>query len=555
MPRKATTKRSKSAGRYPRKKITKTAASTRLKAPRKYGVLAPRSGYQQPVTRYTTANNKQDNKYYQNEFDSMEDCSKDLILSILDPEMSLNPQRWPNTYGVSALFKTKDVLDAHFTANKTENAGQAGEQWSIDNTHRSLVVVYPQMSQAIYTTQSSKKPVDITLDPLTHVGASDNNFNSRQTFSMGIDEVQEWTQPFYMPGKRALFPFPNSTTGKMLYSAGYTTVATTLDNLQLSWVSGAFRGIALIRMVFYDINFAAIGTREFFSGNGGNTTLFQTAAFNPSDNAVIGFYYFSIRVETQGSAGIDGEMRLMISGSNTANVGIKTLRVYPTAEFCDYKDINSALAVSNSSDESFVVAQSLLCTFEGSSLTNAGQLAIARIPPRSELGSNNSIDSKPWDNLYSYLASLPVHNYNGPVKNGGYAWYLSTDEQGYFYQRANKHNNTKDSYLVAEFTTNDSSNTAIRVMVNTIVQFCTISNAFQQQPSDYIGSDIERIRHLLSNIPAAYENFSHRDQLTRKLSSLGQKVWSLAKNPNTYKAIGEGIKAAQMAGEMIAAMV
>jgi len=187
-----------------------------------------------------------------------------------------------------------------------------------------------------------------------------------------------------------------------------------------------------------------------------------------------------------------------------------------------------------------VIAQSVLCTFEGSSLNNAGQMAIARLPPRSALGASQG-GLTPWNNLYQYLSDLPVHNYNGPTKKGSYSWYLSTDEQGYFYGRSSRNTNVSDSYICMECTTSDVTNTALRLMVNTVVQFCTTSNAFAQCPSDFIGNDIEKIRHMLSNIPASYENPTHRQQLTNFLKGTADKVYGAIKNPAFYKGILDNI--------------
>lgn len=237
----------------------------------------------------------------------------------------------------------------------------------------------------------------------------------------------------------------------------------------------------------------------------------------------------------------------------TAAAAPTSIDVFPVAQFCDVFSVSNAATIAGASDEAFVVSQSLLATFEGSSLNNAGQLAIARVPPRTRMGIvGDGVASV--DNWYQYISDLPLNNYNGPTKKGGYSWYLSTDEEGYFYHEANKNINISDSYIVLEATTSDLTNTALRYMVNTIVQFCTNSTAFNQAPSEFIGQDIEHIRHMLSNIPASYENPTHRDQLTRMLRNVGQKVWTLAKNPDTYRKIGDAVKAAKAVGEVIASI-
>lgn len=190
----------------PRRSLTTYAAGMRKGAK-----------FSQPASRFTTANADGEAvaSALRGEYSGLSEYSQDLILSILDPEMCMNPQRWPNTYGTSALFKTKNVMEANFTA-----AADAGDNLSLDNTARSLIVVYPQMKSCIFTTQASQKLTNFALNRVDlHSGDADNKTPMIETtVSLGAAEQISISQPMMFPGGKALFPFPNKSTQKLLYA-------------------------------------------------------------------------------------------------------------------------------------------------------------------------------------------------------------------------------------------------------------------------------------------------------------------------------------------------
>lgn len=562
-------KRSYSTGRlYPKKKISfkKTRASSSWrKAPRytaSYGVAQGGTGFAPPVRMFTTGGQKKASlaEALKGEYAGMSDPSQDLILSILDPEMCMNPQRWPNTYGTSALFKSKNVIEANFTA-----AADAGDELSLDNTARSTIIVYPQMKNAIFTTQASKQFTNFVLTKSATTSGTPDNLTPFLETSVSLSQGQRISvaQPFIFPGNKALFPFPNKTTRKLLYAINTTSGAGGADTGKvLIMQTNAAPGTLGITATVYTRDFVQVATfgptynRGSIRDGAGDVGI---NVWNPSTllnldvvGADVTYYWIAIELVSRTATTVSADVRIGIY-YGLANQANTSINVFPVAQFCDAYSIANAETVEGASDEAFVIAQSLLATFEGSSLNNAGQLAIARVPPRTKMGIVGNVVVN-VDNWYQYIADLPLNNYNGPTKKGGYAWYLSTDEEGYFYSEANRNINIKDSYIVLECTTSDTTNTAIRYMVNSIVQFCTNSTAFNQAPSEFIGDDIEKIRHLLSNIPAAYENPTHRQQLTNMLKNIGSQVWKIAKNPETYRQIGEAIKAARAAAEVVSSL-
>ena len=558
-------KRASSAGRY--KKPTKTySRTTYVKkkpayAPRRSGPFISGGRPSQGVLRYTTAtaDSGRTASSLQGEYAGMSDTSKSLILSILDPEMCMCPQRWPNTYGVSSLFKTKNVIDAAFTA-KNNNEGN----WSYDDTARTAVIVYPQLRNAIFTTNGAKAIQTRALPSINSANialTSDNSNIITQTFSLSAS-AKEFSAPLMFGRQQAIFP--SIVEEDLLYPIGFVQPDAEGKYPYLIWETTGISepGQLSLTVGFYTNKKELIGNALLIQNCQAYTAVDSATnavvnisnalkqsvqlRLQPSAAGEVAFMSFAIRSNGSGWTG-----QTTISFWKTGAVGnIDALRVRPTAYFMDVTEINNANTIAGVSDEAFVIAQSVLATFEGSSLNNAGQCAMARVPPRTEMGKiGNSVANA--ENWYEFISSLPINNYNGPTKKGAYAWYLSTDEQGYFYSNANRLVNTNDSYIAFEATASDESQTSLRIMVNTIVQFCTNSTAFEQAPSEFIGQDIEHIRHMLSNIPACYENPTHREQLSRMLKQVGTKAWTLMKNPDTYKKIGDAVKMARAMGEVI----
>jgi len=74
----------------------------------------------------------------------------------------------------------------------------------------------------------------------------------------------------------------------------------------------------------------------------------------------------------------------------------------------------------------------------------------------------------------------------------------------------------------------------VRYKVVSIVQFTTNSSVYESAPSEFIGEDEARIRHIVSMINAGYDNGSHTEKLKQALSAAGKAVLSVLRNPKTY---------------------
>lgn len=204
-------------------------------------------------------------------------------------------------------------------------------------------------------------------------------------------------------------------------------------------------------------------------------------------------------------------------------------------------DNNGAETIQKSAEGYFVSAQSLLVTYNGSSLSNAGRISGAKLPSFCTLGSIGGSSVPISDSAYQFLASLSKNNMSGPSKKGFYGFNLMQDIWRDYAFRPVELNSTYNDkpYLACSFSTDPTTPQPFRVQVSTVIQFTSNSNIFRYQPSPYLGDDYYKLLHLLSIINACYENDSHREKLTEALKKVGGKIWTVMKNPQTYQTIAK----------------
>lgn len=435
---------------------------------------------------------------------------------ILNPEGCDSEHRWPNTLGKSSVYKTKNVINAAFDANG-----------------RSMVAVYPRLNNAVFTTAGRSY-----TEALGPQNTSTYNPYSQDQIDLPVAIQQiAWTAPFYFAGGYALFPRPSTTITTFPYAPLYPfTVSATGGTPNLAiWLSNASAQNILVTVTTYNSSGIVIGSESALNINTFNTDLVLTPIFTTA------VAYFSIII-TLGQLGIPYQGSVVLSLYDS---GTGTGYVIPNvSQFCNATDLKDSATIGKSATMAFVEAQSLLITFEGSTLNNGGQLAIARIPGDSSVGIGTGQQFNDW---YSWIASLSDNNHDGPIKMGGYCWYLSQDERGYFYRNIGDLAQAELPYMVAEFTTDDNSETnsipVARVKVVSVIQFVTNSSVYSKAPAPYIGDDERKIRWILSNTPAAFENGSHISQLKGLLGALGNRAMSVISNPRTYKALAGAAKA------------
>ena len=490
-----------------------TPVTTKKYGYRKYSKQAVKTNPQQ-VASYTAK------KQYKSYFKEISPDADLLVDQLLNPEDSMEITRWPNTYGLSSVYKCKTVFNAKF-----------------DGTGRSCVAVAPTINSSIFATWGATTNSDLSV--AGSAGAA-NPYSFQQVVLDEQGEQVSWNAPIIFNNGQALIPFPNASQKKLMYPISFTSLNVTPPNLLDYFMRfrfpNAIASQAQVKVSLYGNTFGLI--TSFQQG-----VIHQTSVpegygcdFTIGDNvSLVGVSYMSI--ELIGTAlPYRGPVYTFMSKSSLTGATARV--ILPNhAQHVGVYDIKDASTIAESASQAFVLAQSLLLTAEMSDINNGGMLAIARVPAGSPIGmdSTQNLGSINTNNWYEWLASLANNNYDGPVKEGGYSWYLGEDETAYFYRPIDNYFSKELPYLAAEFTVIPSLADAatVRIKISTIVQFTTTASIYDHRPSCYI-QDRDFIHHVLSLINASYSNDGHKEGLKRALKTIGVKAKALLKNPKTY---------------------
>lgn len=486
---------------------------------KKYSRKALKAAPQQ-VASYSTR------KKYAGVMESFSPETDALVDQMLNPEDCNNITRWPCTYGLSSVYKCKTVLNAKF-----------------DSEGRSAVAATPNIKDCLFATWGAESSVPV----LAYAGVTNVNTNPYSFQSVTLDslgEIVAWSAPIISSNGQCLTPFPSATNNALLYPIGFAAAGGGNGNIVLSLrFAGALTNQARVSLLTYDAN------KVFTGVVSSNLTYFNFDGSSPDpdipgigvdlifgDNvSAPNVKYFSVSVEgTQ--MPYKGPVYAAIH-LKASTAGTWSMLMPNHAQHMGIYSIKDAAQIENSVSQAFVLSQSLLLTAEMSDLNNGGVLSIARIPGRNPIGLDSS-NVKPGaitaNNWYEWISSLSNNNYDGPVKEGGYCFYLPEDETGFFYREVDNFFSSHLPYMVAEFTASDSTEAAIvRIKVTTIVQFTTTASIYDQRPSGYI-SDKDLLHQLLSVVPASYSNEGHKESIKKVLKVVGLKIKDLLKNPKTY---------------------
>jgi len=389
-------------------------------------------------------------KAYKKDFKEISPDTDLLIDQVLNPEDVNETIRWPNTYGLSATYKCKTILNAKF---------------STDN--RCCVAVNPTVRDSIFTTAGTAGQQQ--LNRYDSNGAA-NPFSIQDIILASNKSVVQWSAPIILENRQALLPFPNAQTAQLLYPIGFEYASTSnVNNIALNFrFPNALSDQAAVRILYYSTTFTQIYDSGFVNitnqgspAGMGITNLGITNALAPQ------IAYLAIQVQgTQ--LPYTGPVYAYYTYDPTSTPVLGYLNYPNHAQHVNIFDIRDADTLVDSATQAFVLSQSLLITAEMSDLNNGGVLAIARVPGASVIGAgDDEVDFNTW---YDWIASLPYNSHDGAVKKGGYAWYLPEDETGFFYRPLDTYFGKELPYMVSEFTASDTTEAAIvRIKVVTIV--------------------------------------------------------------------------------------
>jgi len=459
-----------------------------------------------PYAKHNIAQNTQSQvTYFRKTYKDVSPDSQVLVDQIIDPEVQMSVSRVPS-YGMSSTYTAHNILQCSYDANG-----------------RSCVAVNPNLQNAIYATAGST--FDNNLSPQAN---GDNPYTQQQLIITPTGDYIPLYAPIYFPGGHVLLPFPHSTyPGRMFYAIGpqggvgnsTASVVFNFDNLNTA-------GLLSVTLIRYNSSFAPINSAQGFNTATGSVTI---PLFPVSAN---GTEYIAFEILAETNVPYGGQFNMLFY-DNSGNLGYT---LGNQAQHCLSYKVTGADDIADSAQRFMISAQSVKLTYQGSSQYNGGQLAIARLPARSVIGTKQGGSSN--DNWYGYLANLSRNSYNGPVAEGGYCFYLGEDERSYFYRDITDYQFSLP-YMAAEWTSEFTPRQPVRIMVTSIVQFTTNSNIYDQKPSPYLGEEWCKLLHLLSCINAAYDNPGHREKLRSALKKVGGKVMEALKNPKTYTTLAQ----------------
>lgn len=454
-------------------------------------------------------------KQYKETYKRISPETEMVIDQCLDPESAAgNATRWPNTYGKSAVYSCKNIINAAFDAN-----------------NRCAVAVYPRLRNAIYATAG--------FESILPIFVADSTFETRGIYTVSDmriqgPEVHHLSSPFVFPDREVVVPFPSEANGKLLYPLGIlpeeTTGQVTESRIRFIFPS-ASQSMIRVTVYRYGVNQNLLNSNNYDSTTAGSidatihTSGPGTGASSP--------YYLAFDITTNGSPW-GGVMTGVLESEFTTGATLAEARLLNHAQHMYSYDIKDAESIIDSAEKAIISSQSLLLTAQMSDINNGGALAIARLPGGTQVGAGTgSIDTSNW---YEWLASLSTNNYDGASKSGGYGFYLPDDERGFFYRDVSQFGVLDQlPYLCSEFTVADTTEGSImRIKVATIIQFTTNSSTYQLAPSPMC-DELCEIHHLLSLVNACYENDTHKAQLAAMLKKVGARVKKIVKNPANWQ--------------------
>ena len=507
----APAKKAKATKKEPKAK--KAAARTSYSNENKDGLVLSKAGnWYKPRPRPETYH---EGSAFRSAYKKISPEAQQLVDMVLDPDSVDSAVRWPNTYGLSSVYKSVNTINAAFSADR-----------------QSVVYAHPRLSNAIFTTAGNE--FDQALVPS---GTSAGNF-IYQDIGMNEDSVPSafLTAPWYFNSNHVALPVPaNVPAGvtNFLYPISWNSadntsqVQFTFTNIGLGDVGQLQMRMRWFTSAFVQTNVTSVPVQA----NGVAVfALNPNAATNVT--AYISFEIFGALHPYYGR--VIGQLREVGAGP------FLSVKLPNTYTHCTVANLNGSNLVSGSSEEYIVLAQSLLCTHVGSTLQDGGVIATARVSADTAVGEKSEAgsDSAAGGNShYNWISSLQNNRYEGKVKNGSYSFYLGDDETAYFYRPVQQEVDDLP-YLISAFSTTDTATTVVRIKIVTHIQFKSNSNVFSQLPSPYM-KDIKLLPHLLSIVCSSYSNEDHKSSLKDTLKSIGKSVGKTLMSPKTWMTVAE----------------
>lgn len=521
------------SGKPAAKKVVRAPRTDYSSAAREGLILRPAASSYQPRMGQTAYNNVMG---FQSEYQRVHPEMQSLIDMVLDPDGAETGVRWPNTYGLSSTYKSINVINAKYD-NPVPGSPELGGN--------SVVMAYPRLANSIFATKGGAATPSLAL-----VGEAPSvTVMQKVECGPNTHKQQDITNPLYLPGNEALLPIPVHADGTtyFVYKAGPQVTANFANFLisatlsDVSYAVGDFNQFVLKIVNFNAADGVIAGAIDnpFVEGWARRNT---GAGINLQPNlyysaAAVGF---ALRVQLNTAHSYEGDVNLSIKRDS---VGAQNLNVPNIYTLCNVLDLNGADQISTTAEEYIVLAQSLLVSWRGSTLTNGGLIAGSRISSStngigSKVSNATNVNTTGGNYYYSWLSSLQNNTYNGALKHGNYNWYLGDDESDYFYKDV-EDQSVDTPFLISAFqTAQATAENTTRIKIVTHLQFKSNSNVYSQAPSA-LYPDIHMLPHILSLINSSYTNDEHKGGIKENLKKVGKAVGRALVNPKTYHTIAE----------------
>lgn len=464
--------------------------------------VAPSKYRSKPSKRQSSVARRYVNKSMPNKLSALHPDTGKLFDQILDPEDCQDLTRWPNTYGLSGIYKCKNILNAKFSSD-----------------NKCSVAVYPRLSGAIFTTAG-----DTVTDDLPTANGVDQAIISNDFIQLKAGSAGKYVAPIMFPNSRAAMPTPTvGSTGKLFYPFSINPVVVSVTSLLRINALLDSAPAESITMKYITMDNSGNIVQTFSSTNNSNGLITLTV---PSTGTLA---YTHVAIEMTSIYDYSGEVDITFTSANGAELWTYTL--FNQSQHMTVTDLKDASTFYDSAQKYIVLSQSLLCTAQMSTTKDGGSIATALLPGDTAVGQGDGT-SESFNNWYEFISSLPNNSYDGAVKNGSYCWYLANSEAAYEYRDVKSGQDFHMPYMVSEFTvSDDSEDTSVRIKVNSIVQFTSTSSIFAMSPSDYMG-DWRRAQYLLSIVPNAFDNRNHK----KKLKAIAQHLLKTLAKPEFYQS-------------------
>ena len=360
-----------------------------------------------------------------------------LIHQMVDPNHNGDLIRWFSKGQKSGIWKSENVFVANDTGDVTSDSNPYTRQGTYGPSYSSMTVVRPEAIGSITSTKGTSTtyypmPVQAQLAPQAVVA---------QHVSMSATNNVFYISNPIIYNNEVMYPLP--VAGNPCYPIAIANMSTSIGSSSTPnnngfWIRGYATGTQANSEVQVNCDLINSNNEVLFTASGyfgGATTGYNGAVMNlisaeyyqqmkqvqVTDQANVAF--LRIQLKSQ-NAIVDDFFQFTISnggylaGTTTFTIQYPNYAGHTIAQ--DLYQIDSLLPLI---DDGFVVSQSMLCSYEGSTLNDAGLISTAYLNPHYWPGQY----AKNPNSYYYYLASLNHDNYDGPLRHGSYCWWAPQD--------------------------------------------------------------------------------------------------------------------------------